>query len=441
MSQANWEGWQKKYPTMDLQMEFFLLKFGQDEDIKRDEVTKLKVQFQSFAKQGQGELEEDEAMRFLDSMSKTKTFKELRQMVVDIDVDHNRKLSFLEWACAIYSKSWEKLHAQVIDHEVVKAAEREAEKKRQEQEIAIQKENEKRLHELQAKQEKAAKDQDAEAAGRAKAELEAELLRQEQETKRRHAEQAAERAKKEAEEAERRAHELKQQGIKGKVAIFKYAANDVKDATKLNEQRLKEDAAKRRLLKQQEIEAMAKKKLAEEEISKKKAEAEEARKKAEAAEKAAAEAARVKAQAEEEAKKAEEEKQKALEKSDQKMRDEYERKKKEEEDKQKLKKEEENKIRQAGRDKIAQRAAKWSNNSADQVMKDLDSDNKKNLSKATTNSTEKSGLTQASLFMQIRKGTNLEKTPGAKTASEELTDDQRAAFVADQMKKRSSISQ
>jgi len=435
-----WEGWQKKYPTFDAQMEFFLLKFGQEDDIKRDEVTKLKNDFQKFAKPGACELEEDEAMRFLDSLNKTKTFKELRQMVADIDVDHNRKLSFLEWACAIYSKSWDKLHAQVIDQAAVQAAEREAEKKRQEQEIAIEKDNEKRLHELKAKQERASKEQNAEAAHRAKLELEAELQRQEQETKRRHAEQAAERARREADAAEKRASELKQQGIKGKVAIFKYAASDVKDPTKQNAERIKEDAAKRRLLKQQEIEAMAKKKLAEEEISKKKAEAEEAKKKAEEAEKAAQEAALKKAQAEEESRKAEEEKQRAIEKSDIKMREEYERKKKEEEDKLRKKKDEEDKLRNEGRSRIANRAAKWNNNSADAVMKDIDTDQKKNLKHATTN--EKSGLQQASLFMQIKKGTSLEKTPGAKTASEELSDEQRAAFVADQMvKKRDSISQ
>jgi len=125
----------------------------------------------------------------------------------------------------------------------------------------------------------------------------------------------------------KKAEELKQQGIRGKVAIFKYAAQDVKDPTKENEKLIKEEAGKRRLLKLQEIEALAKKKLAEEEIGRKKAEAEAARLAAEKAERESAEASKKKAEAEEESRKAEEEKQKAMEKSEAPIREAYEKKK------------------------------------------------------------------------------------------------------------------
>jgi len=39
------DGWQKKYPSMENQAEYFLLKFGKDEDIHREEVMTLMTQF------------------------------------------------------------------------------------------------------------------------------------------------------------------------------------------------------------------------------------------------------------------------------------------------------------------------------------------------------------------------------------------------------------
>jgi hypothetical protein len=46
----------------------------------------------------------------------TRSLKEIRALVVDMEIDEStktRKLSFLEWACAIFGKSWEELHAEV----------------------------------------------------------------------------------------------------------------------------------------------------------------------------------------------------------------------------------------------------------------------------------------------------------------------------------------
>ncbi len=52
-------------------------------------------------------------MRLLESRGETRTFQELRAMVEKIDLDKNRKLSFLEWACAVFGKTWEELHREV----------------------------------------------------------------------------------------------------------------------------------------------------------------------------------------------------------------------------------------------------------------------------------------------------------------------------------------
>jgi len=73
-----------------------------------------------------------------------------------------------------------------------------------------------------------------------------------------------------------------------------------------------------------------------------------------------------------------------------------------------------------------------------EVVKSIGGDQKKNLKKTET--IEKTGLDQDKLFFQIRKGTALSSTPGAKTSSEELSDEQKAEFLADQIKKRGSTS-
>jgi len=237
---------------MDSQAEFFLLKFGKDSDIKRDEVLTLKEQFKAFAKPNAAELQEDEAMRLLEKRNQTKTFKELRQMVADIDLDKNRKLSFLEWACAIYSKSWDKLHALVVDPEEIAKAEakhkeaqdEEAKHKRAEEE-ATRLEDEKRIHELRTKAEKAQAEEKAEVA----AMLMSELNRQEEERKKKLAEEEEEKAKKAQDLAQKRAAELKRQGVAGKVALFKYFSHDSKDVAKDNEKKVKDETARKKIVK------------------------------------------------------------------------------------------------------------------------------------------------------------------------------------------------
>jgi len=443
------DGWQKKYPSMENQAEYFLLKFAKDDDIHREEVMTLMIQFKKYAKPNKGELEEDEAMRLLEARNQTKTFKELRQMVSEIDIDKNRMLSFLEWACAIYNKSWEKLHAPSVDPEevaraeaLVKKAAEEEEARRRAEDEARKHEDEKRILELKAAQERAAADHNADAAANAKKALDAELARQAEELRARHADEAARKAAKDAEEASRRAGELKRQGVAGKVALFKYAAHDSKDSTSNNKAKIQDEVSKKKAIKQQELEAMAKKKIADEEIAQKKAEAEEAAVKAAKAKEEAEHAAAIKAQkeaerieAERKTAEAEVERKRTEELSDKKLRDAHEMKKRETEEKARKIKEEEEKKRAAGRALLASKASAFGDNSAKAVVSSIN--DKQNLKSASTK--EKSGLDQVKLLGEIRKGTDLNKMPGDnKTASEELTDDAKADFIVDQIKKRNS---
>ncbi len=57
MQQDASEGWQKRLPTVKLQVEFFLLKFP---DVGRDRVEELAKAFNQFDSRKKGELQEDE---------------------------------------------------------------------------------------------------------------------------------------------------------------------------------------------------------------------------------------------------------------------------------------------------------------------------------------------------------------------------------------------
>jgi len=94
--------WKLRYPTLDAQAQFFLIKFAKTEGVTHDKVYTLLEQFKQFDGHQQGELEEDEALRLLEARKETKTARELRTMVADIDFDSNRKLSFLEWSCCVF---------------------------------------------------------------------------------------------------------------------------------------------------------------------------------------------------------------------------------------------------------------------------------------------------------------------------------------------------
>ena len=103
------------------QMELIMWKFGEFHKIDRNEITERLEEFLKFDRNNNGELEENEAMQLLEFRGHTKTFRELREMVVEMDLDHNHKLSFLEYACAIYKLDYFSLN-DFVDEEARQAA-------------------------------------------------------------------------------------------------------------------------------------------------------------------------------------------------------------------------------------------------------------------------------------------------------------------------------
>lgn len=76
-------------------------------------MTKLSCVWQEFKKfdlTHTGELDEHEAMMLLEHRGETKTVKELRAMVKDMDADGNHQLSFIELCCAVYDKPYAALN-------------------------------------------------------------------------------------------------------------------------------------------------------------------------------------------------------------------------------------------------------------------------------------------------------------------------------------------
>jgi len=188
----SYDGWQERLPTVKLQAEYFLLKFT---DVSRESVFEMVEAFKKHDSRAKGELQEDEALRLLESRKETKRFVELRDMIKEMDFDGNRQLSFLEWACAYFSKSWKVLHTPSSNQAEIDKA------------IAKMREAEER--EALAKV-KIAED---------------------------------ERIKKELEE--KRALDHQQTGIKGAAMKFHYKQLDNTDQTQLNADRIKTQAAAR----------------------------------------------------------------------------------------------------------------------------------------------------------------------------------------------------
>jgi len=112
-------GWQQRLPTLSLQAQYFHLKFP---DVGIDKINEMRDVFMKFDGRKVGELQEDEALRLLEYRGETKRFVELRQMVQDMDYDNNRELSFLEWSCAYFGKSWRVLHEPAVNQEDIDKA-------------------------------------------------------------------------------------------------------------------------------------------------------------------------------------------------------------------------------------------------------------------------------------------------------------------------------
>lgn len=89
------------------QVEMFLFKFP---DVQRSNIEQLLTEFLRFDKTKTGNLEMDQAMMLLEYRGETKTVKELKNMITGLDADSSGKLSFLEWCCGYYEKSWVDLH-------------------------------------------------------------------------------------------------------------------------------------------------------------------------------------------------------------------------------------------------------------------------------------------------------------------------------------------
>jgi len=191
-------GWQKRLPTVRLQIEYFLLKFP---DVDREKALEMAEAFKKHDSRGRGELQEDEALRLLESRKETKRVVELREMIKEMDFDKNRELSMLEWSCAYFSKSWKALHTPSDNQAEIDAA-----------------------------------------MAKLRQVIEAENRRKEEEERR------------EREAKEQRENDLQKVGIKGAAAKFHYAAADTADQTKTNADKIKAEAAARKAKKDAEDE-------------------------------------------------------------------------------------------------------------------------------------------------------------------------------------------
>lgn len=142
-------------------------------------------------------------MMLLEARGETRTFRELRALIVQMDCDRNHKLNFLEWCTCHYDKDWEVLHTFT---------------------------------------DQAAFDRAMEAVKRAKIEQEA--------ARKVIADAAIEEERKAAERAAELEAEAKLTGVAGAAAFFSRQIEGASDATKTNEQIIKEAAARRKVLRE-----------------------------------------------------------------------------------------------------------------------------------------------------------------------------------------------
>lgn len=183
---------------LDEQRELFLWKF---KDVSRASVTE---EYEGFLKHDvtkTGELDEHEALMYLEHRGLAQTATEFRTLMSTIDKNKDRSVNFLEWCCFIYKKDWEELNF-FVDEEAKAAALAEA--------MAF-----------------GLKAQAAEAA-------------------------IAEAKRLEEEKAQKRAVELEEEakltGVKGAAAFFKRQAESTGSSTMSNKERITMEAARRREL-------------------------------------------------------------------------------------------------------------------------------------------------------------------------------------------------
>ena len=189
-----------KLGSLEEQRELFLWKFT---DVDRQDVYALEKDFLKHDIKKCGELDEHEAAMLLEHRNNTKTASEIRQLLANIDKDKNHKVSFIEWACAIFEKPFDELN---------NFADEEARQKAMDE---------------------------AKAAGEKARAAEEEIARAKE----------AEEAKM-AQLAKELEDEAKLTGVAGMSAFFKRQADNTKDSTVSNEQKVKEEAARRKVLRE-----------------------------------------------------------------------------------------------------------------------------------------------------------------------------------------------
>lgn len=229
--------------TPEEQRELFLWKFR---DVKREDVMVLYRQFIQADKDRKGQIAEFEAMKMFERRGSIKTAVDLRKLVEAMDINHNHQLSLLEWLCAHFKKDFNELY-NFVDEEARARAIEEAMRWGEEMQ---------------------------------KAQEEIEIAQKRKEMQAQIRAQALEK-------------ESKLKGVEGMRAFFLRKVESASDVTKTNEQQIKEEAARRRALREakrgllQAQESMNKVKTAEEiaaevkaEAARKAAEEEAAKKKA-----------------------------------------------------------------------------------------------------------------------------------------------------------------
>jgi len=186
--------------NLDEQRELFLWKYR---DIDRQEVNALLKDFKRHDIGNKGELDYHEAMMMLERRGEVKTAKELMDMVGDMDKNKDHRITFIEWCCALYKKSYDDLFY-FVDEEAKQRAMAEAMRFGEEAKAA----------------------EEAIARAERQKELQAQLR---------------------AAALER---ESKLTGVAGMKAFFARKVEGAQDVTKTNEQQIKEEAVRRKALRE-----------------------------------------------------------------------------------------------------------------------------------------------------------------------------------------------
>jgi len=99
-----------KLSTLEEQRELFLWK---NPDVARTEVNEMMRDFKKYDIGNKGELDYGEVLRLLEQRGTVVTASELMGMINNMDHDHNGRITFLEWCCTYYMKSYDEMFVYV----------------------------------------------------------------------------------------------------------------------------------------------------------------------------------------------------------------------------------------------------------------------------------------------------------------------------------------